>query len=67
MTATIAARHGVRQRILPMSDQPVRTHIVVAGRGSLPFQDYLVKGRGRGRVQIRRFVEERGWVRCGRL
>ena len=56
VTATIAARHGVRQRILPMSDQPVRTHIVVAGRGSLPFQDYLVKGRGRGRVRRVRFA-----------
>jgi LPPG:FO 2-phospho-L-lactate transferase len=56
VTAAIAARHGVRQRILPMSDQPVRTRVQVAGRGLLPFQDYLVKGRGRGRVQAVRFA-----------
>jgi LPPG:FO 2-phospho-L-lactate transferase len=56
VTAAIAARHGVRQRVLPMSDQPVRTHVEVAGRGSLPFQDYLVKGRGQGRVRRVRFA-----------
>jgi LPPG:FO 2-phospho-L-lactate transferase len=56
VTAAIAARHGLRQHILPMSDQPVRTHVEVAGRGSLPFQDYLVKGRGRGRVRRVRFA-----------
>jgi LPPG:FO 2-phospho-L-lactate transferase len=56
VTAAIAARHGVRQRVLPMSDQPVRTHVEVVGRGSLPFQDYLVKGRGRGRVRRVRFA-----------
>lgn len=55
VTAEIAARHGVRERILPMSDQPVRTHVEVAGAGSLPFQDYLVRRRGRGRVQRVRF------------
>src|SRR5262249_29168034 len=56
VTAAIAADHGVRARILPMSDQPVRTHITVAGAGSLPFQDYLVKRRGRGRVRAVRFA-----------
>jgi LPPG:FO 2-phospho-L-lactate transferase len=56
VTADIVARHGVRQRILPMSDQPVRTHIEVAGAGSLPFQEYLVKRRGRGRVRRVRFA-----------
>jgi LPPG:FO 2-phospho-L-lactate transferase len=56
VTAEIAARHGVRQRILPMSDQPVRTHVEVAGAGSLPFQEYLVKRRGRGRVRRVRFA-----------
>ena len=34
-----------------MSDTPVRTVVHVAGRGALPFQQYLVRGRGRGRVQ----------------
>jgi len=37
--------------VLPMSDASVRTQVTVAGRGSLPFQQYLVHGRGRGRVQ----------------
>lgn len=55
VTADIAARHGVRPRILPMSDQPVRTHVEVAGAGLLPFQEYLVKRRGRGRVRRVRF------------
>lgn len=56
VTADIATRHGLRQRILPMSDQPVRTHVEVAGAGSLPFQEYLVKRRGRGRVRRVRFA-----------
>jgi LPPG:FO 2-phospho-L-lactate transferase len=56
VTAEIVARHGVRQRILPMSDQPVRTHVEIAGAGSLPFQEYLVKRRGRGRVRRVRFA-----------
>jgi len=55
ITAAIAARNGVRARILPMSDQSVRTIVTVHGRGDLPFQDYLVKHRGRGRVARVRF------------
>ncbi|MGH7786952.1 MAG: 2-phospho-L-lactate transferase CofD family protein, partial [Candidatus Binatia bacterium] len=55
ITADIAARHGVRARILPMSDQPVRTIMELAGIGPMAFQDYLVKRRGRGRVQRVRF------------
>ena len=56
VTAAIAARHGVRPRILPMSDQPVRTRVEVAGAGVLPFQEYLVKRGGRGRVRRVRFA-----------
>jgi LPPG:FO 2-phospho-L-lactate transferase len=56
VTATVARRHGVAARILPMSDDPVRTIVEVAGRGPLPFQEYLVKGRGRGRVRAVRFA-----------
>ena len=51
VTAAIAARHGVRQRLLPMSDQPVRTKVTLAGAGTIAFQDYLVHRRGRGRVR----------------
>ena len=50
VTATIARRHGVRARIVPMSDDPVRTVVHVRRRGPLPFQEYLVKRRGRGTV-----------------
>jgi len=56
VTAAIAARHGLRVRILPMSNEPVRTHVTVAGAGSLPFQEYLVKRGGRGRVRGVRFA-----------
>jgi LPPG:FO 2-phospho-L-lactate transferase len=51
VSAVIAARHGVAARILPMSDDAVRTVVHVRGRGALAFQDYLVKRRGRGRVE----------------
>jgi LPPG:FO 2-phospho-L-lactate transferase len=51
ITRTIARVHGVRVHVLPMSDAPVRTQVTVAGRGPLPFQQYLVRGHGRGRVQ----------------
>ena len=51
ITRTITRAHGVRVCVLPMSDAPVRTVVEVAGRGPLPFQQYLVRGRGRGRVQ----------------
>jgi LPPG:FO 2-phospho-L-lactate transferase len=50
VTAAVARAFGVRVSVLPMSDAPVRTVVEVAGRGALPFQQYLVRGRGRGRV-----------------
>lgn len=55
VTGAIAARHGLRVRILPMSDDSVRTIVDVAGVGSVPFQEYLVKRRGRGGVRSVRF------------
>ena len=42
MTAEIARRLGVRSRILPMSDQPVRTRVSTPG-GWLSFQEYFVR------------------------
>jgi LPPG:FO 2-phospho-L-lactate transferase len=51
ITRAIAAAHGVRVKILPMSDARVRTVVDVAGCGPLAFQDYLVRDRGRGRVR----------------
>jgi LPPG:FO 2-phospho-L-lactate transferase len=51
ITKSIAAAHGLRVTVLPMSDAPVRTIVHTAERGPLAFQRYLVHGRGRGRVQ----------------
>jgi LPPG:FO 2-phospho-L-lactate transferase len=51
VTRDIARARGVRVTVLPMSDTPVRTVVELAGRGPLPFQRYLVRGRGRGRVR----------------
>ncbi len=45
---------GVRAHILPMSDQPVRTHIETPA-GDLPFQHYLVKHRTEPVVKAIRF------------
>jgi LPPG:FO 2-phospho-L-lactate transferase len=59
VTRTIAARHGVRQRLLPMSDQAVRTKITLEGAGTIAFQDYLVHRRGRGRVRGVRYAGAR--------
>jgi LPPG:FO 2-phospho-L-lactate transferase len=42
VTAEICARLGVAARVLPMSDDPVRTRITTAA-GPLSFQEYLVK------------------------
>ena len=56
VTAAITAAHGVRQRLLPMSDQPVRTRVTLAGAGTIAFQDYLVHRRGRGRVRAIRYA-----------
>jgi len=49
-TAAIVRAHRIRATVLPMSDDPVRTFVTVAGHPPLPFQQYLVRRRGRGRV-----------------
>ncbi len=51
ITAEIARALGVRARILPMSDDPVRTFVKLRGRAPLPFQQYFVRGRARGAVE----------------
>jgi LPPG:FO 2-phospho-L-lactate transferase len=56
ITSTIASQHGIRTRILPMSNDSVRTIVDVVGSGPLPFQEYLVKRRGRGRVRHVKFA-----------
>lgn len=57
ITHAIAEAHGVRQRVLPMTDAAVRTFVRVAGHGTLPFQEYLVHRRGHGKVES---IEPRG-------
>lgn len=49
-TADIARRFGVRVRLIPMSDDQVRT-LVVTGAGPQPFQEYLVKRGAQDRVR----------------
>ncbi len=44
VTAGIAERMGIRQRILPMSDDPVRTRLLTQ-EGWLDFQEYFVHRR----------------------
>src|SRR5437773_3015517 len=49
VTAALARAHGVRARVLPMSNDRVRT-FVHTDRGRLPFQEYLVRRPARGRT-----------------
>jgi LPPG:FO 2-phospho-L-lactate transferase len=49
-TNQIARALGVRTRVLPVTDDPVRT-MIATGSGLLSFQEYLVKHRGRPRVE----------------
>jgi LPPG:FO 2-phospho-L-lactate transferase len=50
VTRALARAHGVATRLLPMTDDRVRT-FVHTGRGRLPFQAYLVRERTRGVVR----------------
>ncbi len=50
VTAELAAARGIRVRVLPMCDGPVRTEIVTDG-GVLAFQEYLVRRRARPKVR----------------
>jgi LPPG:FO 2-phospho-L-lactate transferase len=47
--AKIATAVGVRARVLPMSDHPVRTWVRAHGR-SWPFQEFMIRGRAEGPV-----------------
>lgn len=48
--ADLAAALGVPARVLPMTDAPVRTW-VQTGTGWLPFQEFMIRGGGKGPVQ----------------
>lgn len=50
VTAALAARLGVASRVLPMSDDPVRTRLQT-DEGWMDFQDYFVRRRTEPRVQ----------------
>ena len=57
-TAAIASRFGIRARLLPMSDDPVATRIVVVADGrelDLHFQEYWVRRGGRDEVKAIRY------------
>lgn len=60
VTTEICARLGVRARVLPMSDDPVRT-VLETSEGRLSFQQYLVARRARPRVTA---VHYRGAARA---
>jgi LPPG:FO 2-phospho-L-lactate transferase len=47
--ADLASSYGVKARVLPMSDLPVRTHVRAHGR-TWPFQEFMIKGRAEGPV-----------------
>ena len=57
-TAAVASRFGVVPRILPMTDDPVATRIVVVADGDeldLHFQEYWVRRGGRDEVKAVRY------------
>jgi LPPG:FO 2-phospho-L-lactate transferase len=56
ITADFAARLGIRQKIVPVSDDPVRT-MVRTGQGLLAFQDYFVRLRCAPRVEKLEFPD----------
>lgn len=49
VTAELAAALGIGCRLVPMSDDPIRT-VVHTDEGSLPFQDYFVRFQCRPKV-----------------
>ena len=52
ITAEIARRiQRSKSRIMPMSDDRVRTFVKLRGRRAIPFQEYFVRGRARGVVE----------------
>ncbi|MDA7948774.1 MAG: 2-phospho-L-lactate transferase [Hyphomicrobiaceae bacterium] len=55
ITADMRARLGISARILPMSDDPVRTH-VETDAGPMPFQNYFVERKCEPELRSIRFV-----------
>ena len=63
--ARIAAALGVAAAVLPMSDQPVRTAVLAAGRW-WPLQEFMIRHRGAGPVRRRRVPPRPGGPADGR-
>jgi len=61
ITAEIARHYGVGARVMPMSDDRVRTFVKLRGRRAIPFQEYFVRGHFRGAVER---IELRGAARA---
>lgn len=62
VTRELTKRFGIRHAVLPMSDTPVRTRVVVQSRQkskTLSFQDYFVRQRCEPRVSDFRFAGAR--------
>jgi LPPG:FO 2-phospho-L-lactate transferase len=47
--AELTAGLGLKARVLPMADQPVRTRVLARGRW-VPFQEFMIRERGEGPV-----------------
>jgi LPPG:FO 2-phospho-L-lactate transferase len=56
VTVQLCAQHGIQQRVLPMSDDAVRT-FVDTDQGDLPFQHYFVREQCRPKVNRVRFED----------
>ncbi len=64
-TAAIAQLNeaiGVRTRVLPMSDEPVRTWVRTGGAGWCGFQEFMIRERGAGLIEG---LEYRGAEQAG--
>jgi LPPG:FO 2-phospho-L-lactate transferase len=58
VTARVAARFGIRAGVLPMTEDPVTTHVTVVGEGrelDLHFQEYWVRRGARDDVKSVRY------------
>lgn len=51
ITAEVARAFSIKSRIIPMSDERVRTFVKLRGRPAIPFQEYFVHRRARGVVE----------------
>ena len=57
--AQVVEAVGVKQRVLPMSDEPVRTHVRTP-KGLRPFQEFMIVDRWAGPIEevVLRGIEE---------